>query len=107
METKIGAAVISDGEIEDRRGSVDDRRSSPRKKTLRGAQIFWRTGAAVVWPTGAPIKCVVRNFTETGAKIEVYSPVPEEFDLLFDCDQSRRSCHVVWRRKNQIGVRFT
>ncbi len=107
METTKSATPIDEGEIDDRRGSVDDRRSSPRKKVLRGAQIFWPTGAAVVWPTGAAVRCVVRNFSEEGAKIEVSSPVPETFELLFDCDQSRRSCRVIWRKKNQIGVRFT
>ncbi len=107
METTRKTAPIDDSAIDDRRGSVDDRRSSPRKKVLRGAQMFWATGAAVIWPTGSAVRCVVRNFSEKGAKIEVRSPVPEAFDLLFDCDQSRRSCRVIWRKKDQIGVRFT
>jgi hypothetical protein len=107
METRKAGTATDDGKIDDRRTAIEDRRSMPRTKTLKGAKILWRTGAAVIWPTGAPVKCVVRNLTETGAKIEVHSPVPGAFDLLFDCDQSRRSCHVVWRNETQIGVRFT
>src|SRR5271165_4270876 len=98
------AAPIEAAAIDDRRKSIEDRRLSPRTKSLKGAQILWRTGAAVIWPTGAPVRCVIRNVTQTGAKIEVHSPVPEEFDLLFDCDKSRRSCRVIWRNKSQVGV---
>jgi hypothetical protein len=106
MDDRRNAAAIEAAEIEDRRKSIEDRRLLPRTKTLKGAQILWRTGAAVIWPTGAPVKCVIRNLTATGAKIEVHSPVPQEFDLLLDCDKSRRSCRVIWRNRNQIGVVF-
>lgn len=106
MDDRTHRAPIEASEIDDRRKAIDDRRLLPRTKTLKGAQILWRTGAAVIWPTGAPVKCVIRNLTPAGAKIEVHSPVPQEFDLLFDCDQSRRSCRVIWRNKSQIGVLF-
>jgi len=82
----------------DRRKSVSDRRSSPRTKTLKGAQLFW--------PAGSAVKCIVRNLSETGAKIEVHSPVPATFDLVFDSDQTRHSCRVVWRKEPMMGVRF-
>ena len=98
METPTSAAPADENVIDDRRKSVEDRRSSPRFKRLKGARI--------VWPTGTAVTCVVRNLSETGAKIEVHSPVPGTFDLLFDGDQLRRSCQVVWRREGQIGVRF-
>jgi PilZ domain-containing protein len=84
--------------IEDRRVAVTDRRIVPRRRTLKGGRI--------VWLTGAPVQCVVRNLSETGAKLEVHSPVPHTFDLVFDGDQSRRSCSVVWRRPTRIGVKF-
>jgi hypothetical protein len=110
METPTSTApVIDDGEIDDRRKiadgvaddrrkSIGDRRSSPRKKTLKGARI--------VWSTGAPVRCVIRNLSEGGAKIDVPCAVPGTFDLVFDSDQSRRRCRVVWCRENQIGVQF-
>ena len=106
MESPKDNAPSNGGAIDDRRTSVDDRRSSPRRKALRGAQILWATGAAVTWPTGAAVKCIVRNYSEKGAKIEVHSPVPETFELVSDVDQSHRSCRVVWRKEPMIGVRF-
>ena len=106
MESPTSKAPVDDSVIDDRRGPVEDRRSSPRKKALRGAQILWPTGAAVTWPTGAAVKCIVRNFSANGAKIEAHSPVPGTFDLVFDLDQSRRSCRVVWRKGFLIGVKF-
>jgi hypothetical protein len=97
METPIRTVpVIDDDEIDDRRKSVGDRRSSSRTKKLKGARI--------VWPDGAPVRCVVRNFSEGGAKIDVSSAVAGTFDLVFDSDQSRRRCRVVWCKDNQIGV---
>jgi hypothetical protein len=85
-------------EIEDRRGADGTRHQSPRFRTLKGAQI--------VWLTGVPVKCIVRNLSPTGAKIEVRSPIPETFDLIFDNDQSRHRCRVVWREEFYIGVQF-
>ena len=90
--------------IDDRRGtaeepdSIDDRRMSPRINTLKGGQI--------VWPNGVPVKCIIRNLSRTGAKLEVSSPVPHTFELVFDDDQSRRSCRVVWQKETQMGVNF-
>ena len=98
MERATSADPLGDGAVDDRRKSVGDRRSSPRTKTLKGAQIFW--------PAGSAVKCIVRNLSETGARIEVHSPIPATFDLVFDSDQTRKSCHVVWRKEPMMGVRF-
>ncbi len=84
--------------FEDRRVAVTDRRISPRMRTLKGGQI--------VWPTGTSVKCIIRNLSETGACLEVHSPVPHTFELVFDGDESRRSCRVVWRKETRIGVEF-
>jgi hypothetical protein len=84
--------------IDDRRVAAEDRRGAPRLRTLKGAQI--------IWPTAAPVKCLVRNLSTTGATLELLNPVPGTFELVFDGDQSRRSCSVVWRRETRIGVRF-
>lgn len=88
-----------DGRIDDRRKAVTDRRTSLRLKTLKGAQIILRNGA--------PLACIVRNISETGAKLEVHGPVLQNaFDLVFDLDHSRRSCCVVWRKEPMLGVKF-
>jgi hypothetical protein len=105
METpKVTAPVIEDRRkavmpvSEDRRVAVADRRIAQRMRTLKGGKI--------VWPTGTPVKCIVRNLSQTGANIEVHSPVPHTFELVFDGDESRRSCSVVWRKETRIGVKF-
>ena len=98
MKSTTSTAPVDDSTIDDRRILITDRRKSPRTKTLKGAQIIWRNGI--------PVQCVIRNLSEAGAKIVVHSPVPGTFDLIFDCDQSRRSCRVVWRKEIQMGVKF-
>ena len=60
-----------------------------------------------MWLNGVPVRCTVRNVSETGAKLEVHEPVLQNtFDLVFDLDQSRRSCCVVWRKEPFMGVKF-
>jgi len=67
--------------------------------TLKGAQIISQDDV--------PVPCTVRNISETGAKLEVYRPVIQNtFVLVFNLDQSRRACRVVWRKDSLIGVQF-
>jgi hypothetical protein len=86
-------------ELDDRKGAgKDDRRRRLRTKTYKGAKIIWHNSA--------PVRCVVRNLSETGAKLEVYELVLQNsFELVFD-DQSSRSCRVLWRKEPWIGVEF-
>ncbi|MGH6819169.1 MAG: PilZ domain-containing protein [Methylovirgula sp.] len=94
-------AVVAglDPSIEDHRVAETQRRKSPRTRTLKGAQIVRRTGG--------PVKCVVRDISEGGACLEVHGPIPpNDFDLIFDSDQSRHACTVVWRQPPRMGVKF-
>ena len=80
-------------------GDGRTRRRSPRSKTFKGAEL--------IWPNGVVVKCIVRNVSETGAKLEVFGPVLRNIvDLIFDHDHSRRSCRVVWRKEPMVGVEF-
>jgi hypothetical protein len=82
-----------------RAGDGRTRRRSPRSKTFKGAEL--------TWPNGVPVKCIVRNVSKTGAKLEVCGPVLRNIvDLIFDQDHSRRSCRVVWRKEPMVGVEF-
>jgi hypothetical protein len=99
IEDRRTADANLDPSIEDRRAARKQRRKSPRMRTLKGAQI--------VWLTGAPVKCIVHDISEGGACLEVHNPVPHnEFDLIFDSDQSRYACSVVWRQPPRMGVKF-
>ena len=75
----------------------DEHRIAPRHRVLKGASIQFGGGA---------IDCTVRNLSETGAALDVQSPVgiPAEFTLVTDTEQ--RQCRVVWRKEKRIGVTF-
>jgi hypothetical protein len=57
---------------------------------------------------GGAIDCTVRNRSETGAALDVTSPlgIPEHFTLVVPADGSHLPCHVVWRKEKRIGVKF-
>jgi hypothetical protein len=57
---------------------------------------------------GGVIDCTVRNLSETGAALEVLSPlyIPDRFTLAVRTDQLKRPCHIIWRKKNRIGIAF-
>jgi PilZ domain len=82
---------------------MEDGSKRPRR-TSRHRMLF---AAAIGFGTTS-IPCTIRNISETGAAIEVNSPLwfPEQFTLRMDRDGSRRPCHVVWRREKRIGVQF-
>jgi hypothetical protein len=79
--------------------AIKEQRISPRHRVLLA-------GAIEFGPTSIP--CVVRNLSETGAAIEANTPLwfPEQFTLWIERDNSRRRCHIVWRREKRIGVHF-
>ena len=85
------------GETDDRR-KLPDRRLASRRKILKSGKTFW--------PNGDFSECLVYNLSETGAQLELRSPVPNVFDLLVEGDPWRRSCSVVWRKANRAGVKF-
>ena len=95
---------IEVSELDDRRTSPErriagsDRRASPRRKTLKVGRTYWGNGYSV--------DCRVRNLSETGAQLQVCGMVPNTFDLVIGEDQFRRSCAVVWRNCERVGVRF-
>ena len=57
---------------------------------------------------GGAIDCTVRNLSETGAALEVVTPlfIPDRFTLVVPSDQLKRPCHVAWRKERRIGVAF-
>ena len=79
---------------------MSDHRSSPRLRTYKGGSIMFGVAAA--------INCIVRNMSDTGAALEVDSPVgiPDAFSLLIKPEFIKRDCRVVWRTATRIGVQF-
>ena len=78
-----------------------ERRRKARSRTLKTARILFNHHHSV-------IDCTVRNLSPLGACLNVASAIgiPEKFDVIFDADQSIRSCRMVWHKEKQIGVEF-
>ncbi|RQH07710.1 MULTISPECIES: PilZ domain-containing protein [unclassified Bradyrhizobium] len=78
---------------------MDERRSKSRHRVLKAGTIEFGGGA---------IDCTVRNLSDTGAALDVTSPVgiPQYFTLFVQADGTHLSCTVVWRKEKRIGVRF-
>jgi hypothetical protein len=79
--------------------SLENNRAAPRQRVLKAGSIEF---------SGSTIDCVVRNISETGAALEVASPVgiPAEFNLLISGNIAKRPCRVVWVKDKRIGVAF-
>jgi hypothetical protein len=78
-----------------------DRRALKRTRVLRNAKI--------IVPRRSPvISCTVQNITGAGACLKLANTfgVPETFDLTFEHGRTRRSCRVVWRTADKLGVKF-
>jgi hypothetical protein len=77
-----------------------ENRSAQRLRTIKGGSILFGVAPS--------IDCIVRNLSDTGACLQVDSPVgiPEDFTLLTRPELRKRDCHVMWRATNRIGVRF-
>ena len=79
--------------------TMEQKRAALRQRVLKAGTIEF---------SGGTIDCTVRNVSETGAALEVASPVgiPAEFNLLISGSRSRRRCQVMWRTESRIGVAF-
>ena len=79
---------------------MQERRKSSWSRALKGAKLFFGSSSM--------IDCVVRNFTNVGAHIEIPNTIelPEAFGLTFDGGYSLRPCRIVWRTSNETGVEF-
>ena len=75
----------------------DENRIATRHRVLKGGKIQFGGGS---------IDCTVRNISDTGAALDVTSPlgIPEQFILVTDVSQL--PCRVVWRKEKRIGVTF-
>jgi hypothetical protein len=74
-------------------------RIAPRRRVLKAGSIQFGGGS---------IDCIVRNLSETGAALEVVTPlfIPDRFTLVVQTEQLKRSCRIIWRKQKRIGVAF-
>ena len=78
-----------------------ERRRQQRARTLKSARILFNQH-------NSAIDCAVRNLSPRGACLNVESSlgIPEQFDVLFEMDQTLRPCRMIWHKEKQIGVEF-
>jgi hypothetical protein len=78
---------------------MEDKRIARRNRVLKAGTIEFGGGA---------IDCTVRNMSETGAALEVATPlfIPDRFTFFVPSDQFKRACHIVWRKEKRIGITF-
>lgn len=79
--------------------NMDEHRIAARHRMLKAGTIEFGGGG---------IDCTVRNLSETGAALEVVTPlfIPDRFTLFVPTEQLKRPCRVIWRKEKRIGVTF-
>jgi hypothetical protein len=77
-----------------------ERRLAPRRNTNIEATIAFGGGRSVR-------PCIVRNVSDTGAKLEVatVTGIPNTFDLLVPGHRPQH-CRVAWRALKEMGVTY-
>ena len=78
-----------------------EKRGKPRRRVAKAAKITFGDFVFVR-------DCALRDISAEGARITVTAPheVPDEFHLIFSADRTMRKVNVVWRRGNDMGVKF-
>jgi len=80
--------------------TAENRRTEPRRRTLRAARIVYGDFRFT-------LDCVIRDKTESGARLrcDSHSDAPNDF-YIYDSGTLQRA-EVAWRRGNELGVQFT
>jgi len=78
---------------------MEEKRISPRRRVMNPGTIGFN---------GSGVECLVCNLSESGAAIELKGAiyVPESFNLTVDSERIDKSCRVVWRKYQRLGVIF-
>ncbi|AVF02778.1 MAG: hypothetical protein Devi2KO_02500 [Devosia indica] len=78
----------------------NEERGAQRHRTLKSGKIVFNDGRST-------FDCVIRNLSDTGAKLTVTSAfgVPQRFVLAM-ADGRKLDCELAWHSETEIGVRF-
>jgi PilZ domain len=79
------------------------------EKAKREVRRIRHKSAWIVISNQVTSECEVMDISRGGAKIALNgtSAIPARFELaVFPGDQKRRSCEVMWRRGNRLGIKF-
>ena len=86
--------------------AVDRKPASVKKKRAAVRRKIHKAGSIVVG--SRPVTCTVHNLSAAGAALSLKNPsaLPDAFVLILEMEHRRRSCRIIWRRGNRIGVTF-
>lgn len=78
-----------------------ERRQSARARVIYGGVITYNQRQSTV-------ECVIRNFSEDGAKVEFDDPaaLPDVVDLLIAKKNRAFTAKIAWRQINEAGLAF-
>jgi len=78
-----------------------ERRERQRTRVLRNAKI-------IAPGISSMMHCTVQDITSSGACVRVADTygMPLTFELTFEQGRTRRSCRVIWRSRDRLGVAF-
>lgn len=80
-----------------------------RRHGRRSASPLGASALGKIFVNQAFIKsCTLHNVSLGGACLRVHEPydIPDMFQLAFDALDLKKSCRVVWRSRDKIGVEF-
>jgi hypothetical protein len=79
---------------------MNEKREIQRRRALK-------TGTICI-DNKSTIDCVVRDLSNTGAFLEIESPIgiPDKFTLIMKAAGAKQTCHVAWWSARRIGARF-
>jgi hypothetical protein len=80
--------------------------SMQERRKLTRTHIF--KDALIIRGPSSTIKCVVRDLTSNGARVEAshIAELPDVVDVTFDSGRTLRRCRLVWRSFKRLGVKF-
>jgi hypothetical protein len=84
------------------KSAVDNEaRAAPRRKVLKA-------GIAASSNRHLTTSVTVRDLSATGARLRVdnIATIPDTFELIIAADGLEAGCQVVWRKTNEVGVKF-
>ncbi len=79
---------------------MDDKRRAQRMRRLKDGCIYFNGKKSMM-------NCVVRDVSETGARVTVGEPylIPTEFELAIKGSPARPA-RKVWVKQNEMGIEF-
>jgi hypothetical protein len=80
---------------------MQERRSITRRRSYLGGRMIFKDAHVTV-------DCLVRDFTDSGVRVECPPDVllPRELDIAIDSKGVQAQARVIWRQGHQLGLAF-